>query len=254
MPRKPSGKGRSTKKTGNNRVWLITAIVLAGVLALVIWRKYGPPSQIPKEVANYKLMGVDVSKHSGKIKWGNLKSANVGFAYIKATEGVDYVDPLYAQNYKAAKENGVTVGVYHFFRFAKSGRKQAKHFIKNAKMQKGDLIPVIDVEVWGNTLSTRSDSEVIIEIGRFLNELELAVGARPMIYTNKDAFNRFIKGHYENYPLWFCSLSEIPTADAPRWSFWQYTHKGEIDGAPHPVDFNVFRYTRQELKSMYMLR
>jgi lysozyme len=146
------------------------------------------------------------------------------------------------------------VGVYHFFRFAKDGRKQARHFLKNAKMRKGDLVPVVDIEVWGNTLSTKPDKDVIIEIGRFLNEVELAVGHRPIIYTNRDTYNRYIKGQYENYPLWFCHLHDDPNSVAPRWVFWQYTHKGEISGAPHPIDFNVYRYSLADLKARFTIK
>jgi lysozyme len=154
--RKGAAKTRSTKKGSGKGVWLAVLFVLMAVVALVVWRKYGQSNAVPAEVKNYDVFGVDVSKHSGKINWLNLKSANVAFAYVKATEGEDYIDPLYAQNYRGAKENGIIVGVYHFFRFAKDGRKQARHFLKNAKIKKGDLVPVVDIEEWGNTLSTKA--------------------------------------------------------------------------------------------------
>lgn len=250
---KNGGKGRGAPKGKQYMGWAAVAF-LALVAFFVVWSKWWDDDKVPASVKQYRVFGVDVSKHSGKVDWEKLKTANVQFAYVKASEGEDYKDPLFEKNFKAAKETGILVGAYHFFRFSKDGKKQAQFFAKTAKVKKGDLLPVLDVEHWGNTLSTRPHKEVKREIGRFLVEVERLTGARPMIYTNLDAYNRFIKGTYDIYPLWFCDLEEEPTLEAPGWDFWQYSHKGKIDGAKHDIDFNVFRRSVMELKSWFLVR
>ncbi|MGE3243206.1 MAG: GH25 family lysozyme, partial [Pirellulales bacterium] len=39
------------------------------------------------------IEGVDVSNYQGSINWTSVKNAGIQFAFCKATEGVDYVDP-----------------------------------------------------------------------------------------------------------------------------------------------------------------
>jgi lysozyme len=53
------------------------------------------------------VQGVDVSHHQGPIDWRALAGSGVRFAYIKATEGSDYVDPAFAANWTEAARAGV---------------------------------------------------------------------------------------------------------------------------------------------------
>ena len=59
--------------------------------------------------------GPDVSHYQGAINWPSVKSAGVGFAIAKATEGGSYVDPQFKANWDGMKSAGVPVrGAYHF--------------------------------------------------------------------------------------------------------------------------------------------
>ena len=60
-------------------------------------------------------IGPDVSHYQGAINWPAVKSAGVGFAIAKATEGASYVDPQFKANWDGMKSAGVRVrGAYHF--------------------------------------------------------------------------------------------------------------------------------------------
>lgn len=233
--------------------YLVTAVIAMFVVFMVV-QKWFLPDRMPVAASLYPVFGIDVSRHSGKIDWAKIKKANVSFAYIKATEGEDYIDPLFNENYVNAKKGKMLTGAYHFFRFSKDGEKQALLFIKTARMTKGDLIPVLDVEIWGNTFSTRSDKEVIGEIGSFLRMVRLKMGVKPMIYTNQDAYERYIAKNFADYPLWICDLSNEPTDVVKKWDFWQYSHKGKLEGAPYKIDFNVYRRSLSDLKSRFLIR
>ena len=46
----------------------------------------------------FPVHGVDVSKYQGNVDWMAVADSGVDFAYIKATEGGDRLDPKFFQN------------------------------------------------------------------------------------------------------------------------------------------------------------
>jgi lysozyme len=58
-------------------------------------------------------------------------SVRVGFAFIKATEGLMLVDSYFKRNWREAPKAGITCGAYHFFRPKKAGLWQARFFLQN---------------------------------------------------------------------------------------------------------------------------
>ena len=75
----------------------------------------------------YPVTGVDVSHHQGRIDWPKVAGSGVRFAYVKATEGGDFIDESFGQNWEQAKAVG---GAYHFYRQCKGGREQAENFLQ----------------------------------------------------------------------------------------------------------------------------
>ncbi|MBL0015595.1 MAG: hypothetical protein IPP17_03940 [Bacteroidetes bacterium] len=125
------------KNGSNGGRWFLVLLVFAGIAAGGYWLWYN----------RFSIRGIDVSRYQGKIEWAKVKQAGIRFAFIKATEGTDYVDPYFAVNWDEAKDKGIARGAYHFFRPAQDGKAQAEHFLKQVKWTKGDLPPVLDLEV-----------------------------------------------------------------------------------------------------------
>ena len=78
----------------------------------------------------YKIHGIDVSRYQRAINWKEVKDmedgdVKIGFAFIKATEGIGNVDEQFRRNWLKAEEQNICKGAYHFFIAGKSGRKQA---------------------------------------------------------------------------------------------------------------------------------
>src|SRR3712207_239780 len=71
------------------------------------------------------VQGIDVSYWQGDNNWQKVSDAGVHFAYIKATEGGDRLDPKFLQNWHEAKQAGVARGAYHFMYWCRSAREQA---------------------------------------------------------------------------------------------------------------------------------
>ena len=100
---------------------------------------------------HFSIHGIDVSKYQNNINWTAVKEMEVddvqiGFSFIKATEGLGNVDYNFKRNWNNTKEAGMPRGAYHFFLATKSGKLQAENFISRVQLEKGDLPPVLDVE------------------------------------------------------------------------------------------------------------
>jgi len=185
------------------------------------------------------LHGVDISHHQKIIEWDVLlEKEPVDFAFVKATEGGDYVDSLFCRNWAALHRLGIRRGAYHFFRAYGCGLDQANHFLNLVVMQPGDIAPVLDLEVTDGI-----DADVWVEEARiWLQIVEQTLGVKPIIYSNLHFFERYLAGKFDGYPIWIARYSdEKPTlSNGHDWDIWQYSNEGCIEGISKKVDLNVF--------------
>lgn len=185
----------------------------------------------------FAIKGLDVSIHNGDVDFNAVREQGYSFAIIKATEGTDWQDRRLTANYARARNAGLKVGLYHFFRFDSPGRLQALNIIEAAATRPSDLPLTIDVERDGNPIGIHA-SRVIGTLDSCITTLR-DYGYRVMIYTNKQGYNRWIKGHFDDVPLWLSSLDEGSPADK-EWTLWQYSHRGKVEGIEGNVDLNAF--------------
>ena len=192
----------------------------------------------------YPVHGVDVSRWQGDIDWAKLRTQGANFAYIKATDGGDHLDPMFKVNWRGAHEAGLKRGAYHFFYWCRSAADQAEWFIRNVPKVDGALPPVIDVE-W-NHLSNckkRPSREVVLEKMRvFMDRLERHYGQRPIIYTAPDFYRDNLQGAFPDHPFWLRAVAAHPQKVYPgrNWVFWQYSGSGLSHGVTGRIDLNVF--------------
>lgn len=191
----------------------------------------------------YPVHGIDVSKYQPPIDWQTARAAGVSFAFIKATEGGDMLDPSFHDHWQAAKRAGVPVGAYHFFYHCRPAGQQADWFIRN--VPQGALPPVLDMEwtPFSPTCTIRRAPEVIrAEAKIFLDRLTAHYGRKPVIYSTVDFFRDTELWRLGDYPFWLRSVAGHPqdVYAGRHWTFWQYTSTGLIPGVQGPVDINVF--------------
>ncbi len=190
----------------------------------------------------YAIHGIDVSRYQSNINWKSVKSMQVkdikiGFAFIKATEGINKVDPQFRRNWLEAEEMDIPKGAYHFFIASRSGRKQAANFIEMVDLKKGDLPPVLDIEkTYGVSINV-----IKKELADWLKLVEEHYGVIPIIYTNIDFYKNYLEQDFADYPVW---IAHYLQPNKPRlehkWVFWQHSEEGRVNGITSPVDFNVF--------------
>ncbi|WP_274426912.1 glycoside hydrolase family 25 protein [Chelativorans sp. YIM 93263] len=194
---------------------------------------------------HHPVHGVDVSRWQGEIDWQELRRQGANFAYIKATDGGDHVDPMFRKNWEAAHQAGIKRGAYHFFYWCRTAAEQADWFIRNVPKVKGALPPVLDVEYnhQSNCKRRWSTKDVREKMQVFMDRLERHYGQRPIIYTPPDFYADHLKGAFPNHPFWLRSVAAHPSKVYPGrdWVFWQYSGTGLSQGANGHIDLNVFR-------------
>jgi lysozyme len=193
----------------------------------------------------YPVHGIDISRFQAAIDWPTARANGVNFAFIKATEGGDLVDPMFKEHWRGAGAAGVKRGAYHFFYHCRPAAEQARWFIKHAPRVRGELPPVLDMEwtPFSPTCTIRRDGDVIREEARiFLDILERRYGQRPLIYTTVDFFEDTELWRLEGVEFWLRSVADHPgqVYEGRAWRFWQYTSTGVVPGIAGKVDINVF--------------
>ncbi|OCQ94707.1 hydrolase [Oscillatoriales cyanobacterium USR001] len=191
------------------------------------------------------IRGIDVSSYQPNINWQSVANDGILFAFVKATEGVTWIDDTFARNWAAMKTVGIQRGAYHFFRPASSIQGQIDSFLKTVKLQPGDLPPVLDVESTGGLGAT----EICDRMAIWLDAVEKETGMQPIIYTYPGFWENLGTKRFSDYPLW---IAHYTTAEEPwvsggwsSWTFWQYTDKGRVAGISGNVDINIFESFRE---------
>lgn len=190
--------------------------------------------------ANLIYDGIDVSSYQKDIDWSaTAKDKNIKFVYVKATEGATYRSRHYQYNIENARQHGIHVGAYHFFRPNVPVEKQFRNFTTVVKKEDQDLIPLIDVEVRGNNLTVKA---LVDSVLAFADKLEDYYGCKPMIYTGHAFYNSYLSGKIPGYPLFIARYSKVEPrlTGGANWVLWQFSEKGVIAGIDHAVDLCRF--------------
>lgn len=244
-----ASRKRKKKKTSSKLKWiLITVTIVSIVVGLLIYKYFTRPYFVHYSAfgidipVNYSVHGIDVSKHQSLISWDAVREMEVNqihvrFAFMKATEGVDNIDPRFRLNWVNAGKQTISRGAYHFFIATKSGKLQALNFIRTVKLTPGDLPPVLDVEqTYGASVPDLQQ-----RVSDWLIVVERRYGVKPIIYTNVDFYNRYLSKKFDGYDLW---VAHYLVKNRPRikrsWLFWQHSEMGHVNGVNSFVDFNVF--------------
>ena len=235
-----------TSKHSTLNIWpiaLSSSLVIV-VLCLLYVFMFKPSSA---NAADYPIQGFDVSHHQKQIDWKKISPQKYRFVYLKATEGGDFKDTLFQKNWLEAREHGLRVGAYHFYRLCRDGQIQAENFIASVPKKADALPPVIDLEYDSNCINTYSKEQLLKEIQVMHDRLKLHYGKQPIFYTSKAFYNIVLAGEFKQVPLWIREYKGKPELkDNPKWHFWQHTSQGSIKGISTPVDLNVFYGSEQD--------
>ena len=216
----------------------VAGLVAVGlVVGAVLVRRYAWLPHYRPSLGAGQSYGVDVSHHQGEIDWAAVASDDISFAYIKATEGGDWVDEYFAANWTGAREHGIAVGAYHFFTLCRTGRDQAANFLRIVPIDEADLPLSVDLEFPSNCADRPPVERLHAELSALLDTVEAATG-RPEVLYVQDEFEELydILDTLEG-PRWQRSIRDRPDDDD--WMMWQFIDFGRVDGISGGVDLNI---------------
>ena len=204
--------------------------------------------------AGYEIHGIDISHHQGDIDWvelrdrGLINDTPIRFIMIKATEGATKIDDKFKSNFVNAREYGFTRGAYHFYSVHSPAKDQAAFFIKNVKLENGDLPPVLDVE---HKPSGQNDKEFKQSVLEWLTIVEQHYGVKPIIYTYYKFKTRYLDDPvFNEYPYWIAHYYVDKVEYTGPWKFWQHTDAGKLPGIKGYVDFNIYNGSFYDLRKL----
>lgn len=182
---------------------------------------------------NDTLRGIDVSHFNGSVDWSIVKNAGFDFAYAKATQGNDFVDPEFNYNWSNMATNGIKRGAYHFYVATDDPTTQAQHFIATVTgFTDADMPVMVDLEganIGGVDVATYQQ-----DVLKWLQLVEEHFGVQPILYTDNPFADQFLQNEaFASYKLWIADYAPGgPTVPAPwkHWHMWQRTGSLTISG------------------------
>lgn len=190
------------------------------------------------------VQGLDVARYQGRIDFDKVRAGGIHFVYMKSTEGKDYIDPNFRENWRNAREAGIARGAYHFMTWCSLASQQAAWFIANIPNDDDALPPVLDLE-WNNhsnCKNTHSREDILEKVRVMLDAMERHTGKVPVIYTDINFHRDILQGEHFDNPFWLRSTAAEPHHRYPgrQWLFWQWTQTGTMSGINTEVDRNAF--------------
>jgi len=197
---------------------------------------------VSPDPARWPDRGLDVSHHQGAIDWASVAEQDVHFVWIKATEGGDWVDPRFDENWAEAGRAGLLRGAYHFVTLCRPLDEQAEHVIDTVPREPGTLPVALDLEFGGNCAGRPDPHDFRVALDDLRARLRAHYGQEPVLYTTSDFEAAYLAGYAPDAPRWRRDLLREPVRDT---AVWQVRNRARVHGVRGPVDVNVARDVRR---------
>lgn len=193
-------------------------------------------------------VGIDVSKFQDYIDFVKVRKAGINFVMLRVGArgygtGQLIVDEYFSENIKRATDAGLDVGVYFYSQAVSEdeAREEANLVIENLGEYQISYPVAFDMELVENDTArtdrlSRAERTSITKA--FLDTIE-AAGYKTIIYGNKQWLIKEIDmSKLTAYDVWLAQEEDIP--DYPyKFTMWQYSRKGSVDGVAGYVNLNI---------------
>lgn len=218
-------------------VALSVVVVVVCLLGAGVWFVFLPNWRPPLRTG--ERFGIDVSSHQGSIEWQRVAGDEIGFAYIKATEGSDFTDEKFADNWRGAGAAGLRRGAYHYFTLCTPGADQATNFLRIAPPDQGALPPAVNLELVGNCATRPSRAHLERELAAFLARVESAWHVPMVLYVGDEWERMYPSRKRLGRTLWQLRVLRRPRQ--AQWVVWQVHGLAHVEGLKGRVDLDVMR-------------
>ncbi|MCT9092834.1 glycoside hydrolase family 25 protein [Streptomyces sp. ASQP_92] len=168
--------------------------------------------------------------------WASYQSATpdtsgLGFAFVKITEGLSYINPVWRTQRDHAKANGLVWGAYHYPHMANSPQAEADYFLRQVNWQSGDLV-VLDWEGYDpSNVGVPKSTQAAYKTAWLKYVKAQLPNLRVGMYANTDYWRNVDQDGYYGDFLWIATAGRTagdPGIQAP-WLFHQYSESGGLD-------------------------
>lgn len=223
------------------------------------WRGHGRVGHPqPGELVTVEV--IDVSGNQSSVDYDRVKASGVEAVIVKATEGVNYIDPMFHTHVMRAIQAGLTVMAYHYLRIRhgvpQDAHEQARQFCK--LVQDCGLPPLVFGDYEGKFNEDARPQEWAEAIRGFIVECSTQMGRPPCSYTDP--------GEWTSYggvilatavdigatDLWLADPRALPIVPSPwtEWKLLQYSGTGlPCSGVMGVVDRSRFAGTLDEFRA-----
>lgn len=195
-------------------------------------------------------VGVDISKHTGKVYFPSLKAAGVDYVMIRLgsrgySTGQITLDENFKENIEGAIEAGLDVGIYFYSQAISQDEavQEANFVVQNLEPYRAHVKYPIAFNM-GFVSNDKSRIEGVSREDKtavtvsFLDAVR-AAGYVPMVYGDKEWLLKEVDlAKLQDYDVWLSQEEEIP--DYPyRYAMWQYNTDGVLNGIDGGADLNI---------------
>lgn len=193
-------------------------------------------------------LGVNLNRNSGDVNFEKLKSAGAEFVMVRMgargyQNGQITMDDKFATYVQQAREAGLEVGLTFYSQaVTKEEAVEEANVVLSSISANSITYPIVfDMETVSNDTSridTLSKMTLTSIADSFCKTIKEA-GYSPMIYGNKYWLLRKIDlTKLGSYDIWLSQEEDIP--DYPyRFSMWEYTREGLIDGVSGDASLSI---------------
>lgn len=201
-----------------------------------------------------QTFGFDLSHYQRKedIQWDSLSIGNrtipMTFVVLRASMGNLKLDANFDHFWQTAKAHNLIRGAYHFYRPDEDPVMQANSYLSVAKLESGDLPPILDIE---KAPRKKSKEELVSDLKIWIKIMEETYGEKPIIYTYYHFYKDYLKGEFDDYPLWLANYNDVPMPSPDdEFQFWQFSENGIVYGINTKVDLDVYNGNLWSLKML----
>lgn len=191
--------------------------------------------------------GIDVSKYQGKIDWNAVAASGIKFAIIRCgyrggLNGQLIEDPYYRTNIKGATAAGIKVGVYFFTQAVTEAEavEEASMVLSLVSGYRLSYPIFVDTEngvsgARANGLDVNTRTACVAAFCKTIANSGYTAG----IYASKSWYgSKLNMSSLNSYCIWVAQYNTTCTYTG-RYSIWQYSSKGCVNGINGFVDLNV---------------
>ena len=191
--------------------------------------------------------GIDVSKHDGNIDWQQVKDDGIEFAIIRIGYGEDNVsqdDIKAVYNMNQCEALGIPYGVY-IYSYALTEADVDSEIAHTLRMIEGrnpsmgvffDMEDADGYKANHGMPSAQALNNLCIRYVQGITE----AGYKAGVYASKNWFtNTLTSSKLDEYTKWVAQWAEVNTYDR-KFSMWQYTSDGYVNGIEGRVDMDVY--------------